>query len=236
MAFKMGDKVRINELSVFYDRGINNPMKTTGTIIDIHDDHSLPYRVDWGDGRKNTYATTDLIHLAEYIDSSVPDKVKQGITLEELKKLVKHGDVIIESTGMWKLDLKYLRVTKDLYVFNNPVDGDICPLLDKLQFKQKLGQIGNRLDDGYRFVQYVDQEKFLEPEEPKKASDTQVGGEHYKTAIQPIEYIHANKLTYFEGNVIKYVTRHASKNGKQDLLKAKHYIDFILQFEYPEED
>ena len=36
----------------------------------------------------------------------------------------------------------------------------------------------------------------------------QVGGDHYsKLAIQPVEYINANKLTYLQGNVIKYVTR-----------------------------
>ena len=61
---------------------------------------------------------------------------------------------------------------------------------------------------------------------------TQVDGNHYKTlAVQPVEYIHANRIGYFEGNVIKYVTRWKSKNGIKDLEKAKHYIDLLIQLE-----
>lgn len=60
----------------------------------------------------------------------------------------------------------------------------------------------------------------------------QVGGSHYKDqAIQPVEYIHANKIGYFEGNVIKYVTRWRNKNGVADLEKAKHYIDLLIELE-----
>ncbi|WP_368736228.1 DUF3310 domain-containing protein, partial [Streptococcus gordonii] len=58
-----------------------------------------------------------------------------------------------------------------------------------------------------------------------KAIDVQVGGDHYKNmAIQPVEYMHANGIVYFEGNVIKYVSRWRAKNGIPDLLKAKHYL------------
>lgn len=61
---------------------------------------------------------------------------------------------------------------------------------------------------------------------------TQVDGNHYKTlAVQPVEYIHANGIGYFEGNVIKYVTRWKSKNGIKDLEKAKHFIDLLIQLE-----
>lgn len=68
------------------------------------------------------------------------------------------------------------------------------------------------------------------------AKEIQVGGNHYKELkIQPIEYIHANGLDYFEGNVIKYITRHRKKNGKQDLEKAKHYIDLLIELEYNNE-
>ena len=64
----------------------------------------------------------------------------------------------------------------------------------------------------------------------------QVGGNHYKDCkIQPIEYITANNLTYAEGNIIKYVTRSRRKGGKNDLLKAKHYIEMIIEMEYKDE-
>jgi hypothetical protein len=60
----------------------------------------------------------------------------------------------------------------------------------------------------------------------------QVGGSHYKGLnIQPVEYIHANGIGFFEGNVIKYVSRWRSKNGIADLEKAKHYIDLLIELE-----
>jgi len=65
------------------------------------------------------------------------------------------------------------------------------------------------------------------------ALDIQVGGGHYpKDGIQPIEYIHANKLGFIEGNVVKYITRHREKNGVEDLKKIKHYIDLLIELEY----
>lgn len=60
----------------------------------------------------------------------------------------------------------------------------------------------------------------------------QVGGNHYDMPIPPVEYIYKNKLGFMEGNVVKYVSRHRQKNGKQDLEKAKHYIDMLIEMEY----
>jgi hypothetical protein len=66
-----------------------------------------------------------------------------------------------------------------------------------------------------------------------KATDHQEGGGHYKDLnIQPIDFIHANQIPFIEGNVIKYICRHRSKNGIQDLKKAKHYIDILIEKEY----
>lgn len=60
----------------------------------------------------------------------------------------------------------------------------------------------------------------------------QEGGNHYKDlAIQPVEYIHANNIPYMEGNIIKYVTRWRSKNGINDLRKARHYVDLLIELE-----
>ncbi len=64
------------------------------------------------------------------------------------------------------------------------------------------------------------------------ALDEQVGGEHYKNlAIQPVEFIHTNGIGYVEGCVIKYVTRWRSKGGLDDLLKARHYLDVLIELE-----
>ena len=61
------------------------------------------------------------------------------------------------------------------------------------------------------------------------AKDTQVGGEHYQLAIQAIEYILANDIGFCEGNVIKYMTRWKEKGGVEDLRKAKHYIELLIE-------
>ena len=66
--------------------------------------------------------------------------------------------------------------------------------------------------------------------------DTQVGGSHYKDMkIQPSEFINKNELQFAEGNAIKYICRHGSKGGLQDLEKAKHYIDMIIERDYEDE-
>ncbi len=62
----------------------------------------------------------------------------------------------------------------------------------------------------------------------------QVGGAHYrKYAIQPAEYNARNGLSFLAGNVIKYVTRYKDKGGAEDIRKAMHYLELILEFEYP---
>lgn len=67
--------------------------------------------------------------------------------------------------------------------------------------------------------------------------DKQVGGSHYKgEAIQPVEYIHSNNLNFFEGNVVKYVTRHRSKGGAYDLQKAIHFLEMMIELEYGDEE
>ena len=73
---------------------------------------------------------------------------------------------------------------------------------------------------------------YREITEPTTSLATQVGGNHYKDLpIQPVEYIHANALGYFEGNVVKYVSRWRKKNGIADLEKAKHYIELLIELE-----
>jgi hypothetical protein len=67
------------------------------------------------------------------------------------------------------------------------------------------------------------------------ALDEQVSGNFYKKmVIQTVEFCQKNRIAYCESNIIKYICRHKEKNGKQDLLKAKHYIDLLIEMEYPE--
>lgn len=64
------------------------------------------------------------------------------------------------------------------------------------------------------------------------ALDNQVGGSHYKNmAIQPIEYIYANNMPFIEASILKYISRWRNKNGIQDLMKAKHFIELLIELE-----
>jgi hypothetical protein len=64
------------------------------------------------------------------------------------------------------------------------------------------------------------------------ANEGQIGGQHYKRlAIQPWDYIVQNDIGYMEGSVIKYISRWRNKNGLEDLYKAKHFIDKLIEHE-----
>jgi hypothetical protein len=64
------------------------------------------------------------------------------------------------------------------------------------------------------------------------ANNRQVAGDHYKQkSIQPWDYIASNDIGYFEGNIIKYVSRWKDKGGVQDLEKARHYLDKLIELQ-----
>jgi Protein of unknwon function (DUF3310) len=68
------------------------------------------------------------------------------------------------------------------------------------------------------------------------ATERQVGGDHYSgMAIQPVQFIQANGIPFMEGSVIKYVCRHRAKGGRQDLEKAIHFLELLIELDYPEE-
>ena len=63
-----------------------------------------------------------------------------------------------------------------------------------------------------------------------RANAQQVGGAHYAVkAIQPWDFIIANNIGYLEGNIIKYITRWKDKGGVEDLKKARHYLDKLIE-------
>ena len=63
--------------------------------------------------------------------------------------------------------------------------------------------------------------------------EKQIGGKHYKNfRIQPAQFINENKLLFAEGNAIKYKCRHSVKGKEQDIRKAMHYLEMILERDY----
>jgi hypothetical protein len=65
----------------------------------------------------------------------------------------------------------------------------------------------------------------------KSVRDQQVAGTHYQKAIQPWDIISEWKLDFWEGNVVKYILRWKDKDGVQDLKKAKHYLEYLIERE-----
>ena len=64
----------------------------------------------------------------------------------------------------------------------------------------------------------------------ERATQRQIGGKHYKDfKIQPIEFITKNKLSFIQGNIIKYVCRFDKKNGNEDIDKAIHYCELLKE-------
>ena len=66
------------------------------------------------------------------------------------------------------------------------------------------------------------------------ANQVQVGGEHYRSTIQPWDVIRAWDLGFFGGNVVKYMARYPLKGGVEDLQKARHYLDKLIELETEE--
>lgn len=61
------------------------------------------------------------------------------------------------------------------------------------------------------------------------ANDRQVGGKHYNMGIQHWDLVIANDIPYLEAQIIKYVMRWRNKNGLQDLEKARHFLDKLIE-------
>jgi len=73
--------------------------------------------------------------------------------------------------------------------------------------------------------------------ESGKASDFQIAGTHYRDlVIQPAYFCHVNKIPYLEATAIKYLCRWRKKNGIEDLRKAKHFIDLLIEFDSESKD
>lgn len=139
-------------------------------------------------------------------------------------------------------NLFFLKGTGDNTLFSNDIndwewkewgyidfDGVVC-LWQRHTHPEELPFIDDEplqsLNDQYAEIEKVRQ----------SAWQKQEGGSHYKNLkIQPMQYALENKLDYAQANVVKYVTRHKEKNGKEDLLKAIHNLELMIEFYYGDE-
>jgi len=128
---------------------------------------------------------------------------------------------------------------KNIYALkkNNRVIGFFKNKLDAETLMREIGGEFEWDDKPAGYIDTVDEGDIWTDDDEERAlavaSAKQEGGSHYKDyVIQPTEFIFKNNLGFIEGNVIKYVMRHRKKGGLQDLQKAKHYIDLLIEYEY----
>lgn len=135
----------------------------------------------------------------------------------------------VDNAGWSVCDTKSI-CTLDSYL----EDADVSIIWQRATQPEELPFIDDEplgLNDQYAEIEQVRQHK--KHERNSSAWDVQVGGDHYKQfQIQPMQFALENKLDAAQQNVIKYIMRHSFKNGKQDLEKAKHYIDLMIEFYY----
>ena len=87
-------------------------------------------------------------------------------------------------------------------------------------------------DDAFNALQKQIENSFYDSPIQQRASEKQVGGNHYKQfKIQPAEFCYYNNIPYLEATAIKYLCRWKDKGGIQDLEKAKHFIDLLIEFQ-----
>lgn len=157
----------------------------------------------------------------------------------------KDGELVIfkESKNVYEIEYSYEEYGNTIYVFKD-TKGMICRYEDALE---SVGDITIEGEfKGYTNQEMIDRiekaESLLKNSAPKitdafdipyeKASETQVAGNHYsKLKIQPMEYCLQNNLNYGQSNAIKYITRYKDKNGIEDLKKAIHCIELLMEFE-----
>jgi carbonic anhydrase/acetyltransferase-like protein (isoleucine patch superfamily) len=111
-------------------------------------------------------------------------------------------------------------VSDDAIVSDNAIVGDSAIVSGSAKFGGYA-----KVCDSAEVYNYI----FDKPKPKIKQEDKQQPPKHYDLTIQPIDYIIANNLNFAEGNIIKYVSRYKQKNGKEDLLKARYYLDLLIK-------
>ena len=97
------------------------------------------------------------------------------------------------------------------------------PDMKNEELGKRINYMSTRLSDD-------EQERIALIGEAIRANEKQIGGAHYAVkAIQPWDFIIANNLGYLEGNIVKYVSRWKDKGGVQDLKKAQHYLQKLIE-------
>jgi len=129
----------------------------------------------------------------------------------------------------------YLRSQQPAEIVGGEFDNDWLKVGDTVQAFTERGMFFgsvNHVDHRDVLILMEYQCSMPAPSIAKPLGNMQVGGDHYQTKIQPVEYIHANGLPFIEGNIVKYISRHKAKGGAGDIEKAISYCKMLLKLDY----
>ena len=146
---------------------------------------------------------------------------------EETQDAIKEArEIMKEKSMIYTLGGKEYELAKSPY---SEEPCNVCAFKNDDLLCDEAGNHCVNITDGYFFLH----DKTKESKGDMSALNKQEGGDHYKNLkIQPVEYITANNMSFLEGNVIKYISRHSMKNGIEDIKKVIHYCELILQLHY----
>ena len=154
-----------------------------------------------------------------FVEAKKPDEETQE-AIKEAKKIMKENNTFYTIGG------KEYKLAQSVYP-EEPCDN--CAFKNDELLCDEAGNRCINIPYGY----FVLHDKTKESKGDMSALNKQEGGDHYKNLkIQPVEYITANNMSFLEGNVIKYISRHSMKNGIEDIKKVIHYCELILQLQY----
>lgn len=153
-------------------------------------------------------------------------------TLFQIQALKDFGDVKAGDLGGYIEKELNLSQGDYCWLFGNLWASNDCKIYNNGKVYDCIKVYDYNNHQNYDYVKVYDNAKVSGNDDDKlkiNQEDKQDIPKHYDLKIQPIDYIIANKLDFAEGNIIKYVSRYKQKNGKEDLLKARYYLDLLIK-------
>lgn len=158
-----------------------------------------------------------------------------NINIATIKGLIALNRTLLFDPLSYDVAAKYLESVKPEPIHFDPKDDvDVSHFFDNLfpdiaNIQSKHGKVG-----GEDFTQELSEETLDNIRETarKRNDDHEVGGNHYKMAIEPWDFIYANHIPFDESCIIKYACRHKQKNGAEDIKKIISYAKHILKTQY----
>lgn len=216
----------------------SRPAKPKATTISLHavptikESEPLMNRPSKSNEIRDIITNNPGIHL----DALISKATNNSTDPDAIKKATDLIDYVVRQGGFTKQNDELMSTTgettsrKCYYTNEAYAQFKAAPLIPLFPPEQPTTEPPANVSAAAAITQIAELEQTAIEKPEKSALDVQEGGDHYKRMkIQPIEYITANELGFIEGSVVKYVSRWKNKNGIQDLKKARHFLDILIE-------